>query len=288
MTVSMTGFAAKDFSSEKGTLMLELKSVNSRYLDLQFKLDEYCKSFEFGLREIIKGALHRGKVECKLQFLPDATQVQSAQLNDAVITTLDSLSKQVQAKLPQAVPLTVNEVLSWPGVMVQGQLDMAALEGEAAELVKATLLTLQSVREAEGEKLNIIIAEKLDAMQEIVNSVRPLMTELVKAHREKLTIKLKEAMNSLDDDRISQEMVLYAQRADVDEELSRITVHIDSVRKLLTQAGPVGKRLDFMMQEMNREANTLGSKSLSTATTKAAMDLKVLIEQMREQIQNIE
>lgn len=288
MTVSMTGFAAKDFSSEQGTLHLELKSVNSRYLDLQFKLDECCKAFEFGLREIIKGALHRGKVECKLQFLPNTTQAQSTKVNETVLATLSTLSQQVQTALPKAIPMSVNEVLSWPGVLEQGQLDMKQLENEAGELVGAALIALQAVREAEGQKLNAIIEEKLDAMQEIVEAVKPAMGDLVIAHREKLTLKLKEAMQSLDDERISQEMVLYAQRADVDEELSRLTVHIDAVRKLLMQSGPVGKRLDFMMQEMNREANTLGSKSLSIETTKAAMDLKVLIEQMREQIQNIE
>ncbi len=288
MTVSMTGFAAKDFSSEHGTLLLELKSVNSRYLDLQFKLDECCKAFEFGLREIIKGPLHRGKVECKLQFLSNTSQAQSTQVNETVLATLESLSQQVQTALPQALPLSVSEVLNWPGVLVQSKVDLTQLEVEAGELVKVTLLALQEVRQAEGEKLNTIIEVKLNAMRAIVDEVKPLMTDVVKAHREKLTLKLKEAMQSMDDDRISQEMVLYAQRADVDEELSRLTVHIDTVSKLLTQSGPVGKRLDFMMQEMNREANTLGSKSLSIETTKAAMDLKVLIEQMREQIQNIE
>lgn len=288
MTVSMTGFAAKDFSSEQGTLHLELKSVNSRYLDLQFKMDECCKAFEFGLREVIKSALHRGKVECKLQFLPNTSQAHSTQVNQDVLSSLEALSEQVQTALPKAAPLSVNEVLSWPGVLTQAQLDMAQLEAQACELVRTTLITLQSVREAEGEKLNVIIEEKLNAMEEIVETVKPMMKEVVKTHQEKLTLKLTEAMQSLDEERIAQEMVIYAQRADVDEELSRLTVHIDAVRKLLTQSGPVGKRLDFMMQEMNREANTLGSKSLAIETTKAAMDLKVFIEQMREQIQNIE
>lgn len=288
MTVSMTGFAAKDFSSNQGALYLELKSVNSRYLDLQFKLDECCKAFEFSLRERMKAALHRGKVECKLQFIPNASQAQSTQVNQDMLATLSALSQQVQAELPTAVPFSVNEVLSWPGVLEQGQLDMKQLESDAGELVQAALVTLQVVREAEGEKLNAIIEEKLNAMHDIVETVKPAMRGLVRAHQEKLTLKLKETLQTFDEERISQEMVLFAQRADVDEELSRLTVHIDAVRQLLTQSGPVGKRLDFMMQEMNREANTLGSKSLSIEATKAAMDLKVLIEQMREQIQNIE
>lgn len=288
MTVSMTGFAAKEFSSAQGILMLELKSVNSRYLDLQFKLDDCCRAFEFGLREIIKATLQRGKVECKLQFVPKGLEVQSVNVNQAVIATLNELSQQIQNAMPEVKPLSVNEVLNWPEVLVQSKLDIGALEADATKLVSETLVVLQEVRQAEGEKLGAIINEKLDAMQQIVEHIKPAMVGLVKAHQEKLTLKLKEAMQTLDDERVSQEMVLFAQRADVDEELSRLTVHIDAVRKLLTKPGPVGKRLDFMMQEMNREANTLGAKSLSIDSTKAAMDLKVLIEQMREQIQNIE
>ncbi len=288
MTVSMTGFAAKEFSSHQGILMLELKSVNSRYLDLQFKLDESCKAFEFGLREIIKAKLIRGKVECKLQFFPKGLEAQSVNVNQKVLKTLHELSSQIQAVMPEVKPLSVNEVLSWPEVLVQSKLDMSVIEADAAKLVSETLDALQAVRQTEGEKLNTIINEKLDGMRQIVEHIKPAMAGLVKAHQEKLTSKLKEAMQTQDEERIAQEMVLFAQRADVDEELSRLTVHIDAVRKLLTQTGPVGKRLDFMMQEMNREANTLGAKSLSIDSTKAAMDLKVLIEQMREQIQNIE
>lgn len=287
MTHSMTGFAAKDSQLAEGNLILELKSVNSRYLDLHFKLDDVVKSVEFQLRDQIKNKLKRGKVECVIQFVPSQQQAKPPVLNQTAITQLKTLAADVKEAFPDCQPLSTNEVLQWPNVIIKNELDIESLQHAALNLLDAGLDALNASRAAEGEKLNQIIIARLDEMETTVSAVRPKMAAAVKQHQEKLTLKLQEAMQTLNDDRIAQELAIYAQRIDVDEELSRLEAHIAEVRKILLQTGAIGKRLDFMMQEMNREANTLGSKSLSIDTTNAAMSLKVLIEQMREQVQNI-
>jgi uncharacterized protein (TIGR00255 family) len=288
MIFSMTGYAALEKETASGVLLLELRSVNHRYLELQLKLDESMRNFEPMLREMITARLGRGKVECRLNLAQRGVQGKEARLDSEVLQQLAQMSAMVQAQFPQSQPLTVADILRWPNVVLGQQLDQTALGDEVRAAVDAALQQMADSRQREGEKLKGIIEERLAEIEQHVAAVKPLLPAQVRAYEEKLTARLREAMNAFDEERLRQEVTLFAQRIDVDEELERLTAHVSEVRRILKAGGAAGKRLDFLMQELNREANTLGSKSVSTEISRVAMALKVLIEQMREQIQNIE
>ncbi|PKO24905.1 MAG: YicC family protein [Betaproteobacteria bacterium HGW-Betaproteobacteria-8] len=288
MIYSMTGFAALEKETAYGVLVLELRAVNHRYLELQLKLDESMRSFEPMLREMIASKLGRGKVECRLSLMQRSAQAKEAKLDNEVLQQLVQMSAIVQTHFPQSQPLTVADVLRWPNVMLGEQVDQAALAEAVREALAAALQQMTDSRQREGEKLKAYIEERLGEIEQRVAEVKPLLPAQVKLYQDKLTAKLQEAMKSFDEERLRQEVTLFAQRIDVDEELGRLTAHVSEVRRILKAGGAAGKRLDFLMQELNREANTLGSKSFSTEISQVAMALKVLIEQMREQIQNIE
>jgi uncharacterized protein (TIGR00255 family) len=288
MIFSMTGYAALEKETASGVLLLELRSVNHRYLELQLKLDENMRNFEPMLREMITARLGRGKVECRLNLAQRGVQGKEARLDSEVLQQLAQMSAIVQAQFPQSQPLTVADILRWPNVVLGQQADQAALGDEVRAAVNAALQQMADSRQREGEKLKGIIEERLAEIEQHVAVVKPLLPAQVRAYEEKLTARLREAMNAFDEERLRQEVTLFAQRIDVDEELERLTAHVSEVRRILKAGGAAGKRLDFLMQELNREANTLGSKSVSTEISRVAMALKVLIEQMREQIQNIE
>ena len=288
MTFSMTGYAALEQSVANATIILELRAVNSRYLDLHFKLDDNLKSVESQLRELITAQLSRGKVECKMSLMAHTQSQQAMQLNDALMQQLKDMQAQVKTHFPQIRELSVADILRWPGVVVNELPNTEAL----ADAIKATLQQglqdLTASRAREGEKLKAMILDRISQIEALVAKVKPLLPQLAKEYQAKLVAKLEETIKTVDQERIAQELVQFAQRIDVDEELSRLTAHISEVKRILGSDAPAGKRLDFLMQEMNREANTLGSKSVSVDTTQVSMELKVLIEQMREQIQNIE
>lgn len=288
MTLSMTGFAALEQPLETATLVLELRAVNSRYLDLHFKLDDALKNLEPAIRERIAANMSRGKVECKLSLMPIAQQEKSLQINEALLKELAALSQQIQTVFPQSAALSVNEILQWPNVIISQTIVVETVLKQALNLVEAGLADLNASRLREGEKLKGLILERVAQIETLVEKVKPLMATLAKEYQTKLEAKLHETIKTLDQERITQELVLFAQRVDVDEELTRLTAHVSEVKRILNHPAPAGKRLDFLMQELNREANTLGSKSVSVQTTQVSMELKVLIEQMREQIQNIE
>ncbi len=288
MTLSMTGFAALEQPLENATLLLELRAVNSRYLDLHFKLDDAIKNIEPAIRELIASKMSRGKVECKLSLIPVTTLEDSLEINETVLKQLATLSQKVHAEFAQSTPLSVHEILQWPNIIVRQTLASETMIKEALNLVESGLADLNASRLREGEKLKQIILDRVQQIEILVAKVKPLMPTLAKEYQAKLEAKLHETIKTFDQERITQELVLYAQRVDVDEELSRLTAHVSEVTRILNHTAPAGKRLDFLMQELNREANTLGSKSVSVQTTQVSMDLKVLIEQMREQIQNIE
>lgn len=288
MTFSMTGFAALEQPLEHATLLLELRAVNSRYLDLHFKLDESLRSMEPLIREHINAALSRGKIECKLNLIQRGTTHQPSQLDEQLMEQLALMQQTVQQYFPKSAALSIADVLRWPGVVLSNATNNETLLEEVKKLLSQGLLELNASRKREGEKLKTIILEKLLAIEALVARVKPLLPKLNKEYQEKLTLKLHESLKSIDQDRLAQELVLFAQRIDVDEELGRLTTHVSEVRRILNSDAPAGKRLDFLMQELNREANTLGSKSVSVETTQVSMELKVLIEQMREQVQNIE
>jgi len=288
MTLSMTGFAALEQPLETATLVLELRAVNSRYLDIHFKLDDAIKNLEPAIRERIAAKMSRGKIECKLSLIPIAQLQNSLEVNEALLKQLTTLSQQVQSAFPLSTPLSVHEILQWPNMMIRHTISTETILNEAISLVDRGLEDLNASRLREGEKLKALIVERVTQIEALVEKVKPFMATLAKDYQAKLEAKLLESIKTFDQERITQELVLFAQRVDVDEELTRLTAHVSEAKRILNHAAPAGKRLDFLMQELNREANTLGSKSVSVHTTQVSMELKVLIEQIREQIQNIE
>ena len=288
MIYSMTGFASLEREINNGVLVLELRSVNHRYLELHLKLDEYLRSFEPLVREMISAKLGRGKVECRMSFVRRSEATQSLNLDDAVLNQLLEVSKVLKTKFPESQPLSVSEILHWPGVVQNQELANDQFAQVVKDCLQQILQDMSDSRAREGAKMKALILERLAEIESLVAKVKPLLPQQVKEYQSRLTAKLQDALNSVDEERVRQELVLFAQRIDVDEELTRLTAHVAEVKRILDDNKLAGKRLDFLMQELNREANTLGSKSVSVETSQASMSLKVLIEQMREQIQNIE
>ena len=288
MIYSMTGFASLEREINNGVLVIELRSVNHRYLELHLKLDEYLRSFEPLVREMISAKLGRGKVECRMSFVRRSEATQSLNLDDAVLNQLLEVSKVLKTKFPESQPLSVSEILDWPGVVQNQELANDEFAQVVKDCLQQILQDMSDSRAREGAKMKALILERLAEIESLVAKVKPLLPQQVKEYQSRLTAKLQDALNSVDEERVRQELVLFAQRIDVDEELTRLTAHVAEVKRILDDNKLAGKRLDFLMQELNREANTLGSKSVSVETSQASMSLKVLIEQMREQIQNIE
>jgi len=287
MTRSMTAFARQEQQQPWGTLVWELRSVNHRYLELHFRLPESLRDIEGKLREQLRQRLSRGKVECTLRFMPEQS-AESMQVNEIRAREVIAALTQVTELLPQPQPISPMDVLHWPGVLQESTLDMAEVKARTLELFSQSLQDLIAGREREGTELAELIEQRLDAIEQITQDVRVLMPKILQGQRDNLKARLEELAAELDTARLEQEIVLLAQKADVDEETDRLQTHVQEVRRVLNQTGPIGRRLDFLMQELNREANTLSSKSIVAATTRSAVELKVLIEQMREQIQNIE
>lgn len=288
MIFSMTGYAALEQPIENATLLLELRAVNSRYLDLHFKVDENLRNLEPVIRELVSAQLSRGKIECKLNLIQRTQAHQATQLDEMVMQKLVDMQTKVRIHFPQSRELSVADILRWPGVVLIDATSYSTLVDDVKKLVLEGLQALNDSRAREGEKLKVIVLERLTQIEVLVEKVKPLLPALTKEYQSKLEAKLHESLKNLDQERIAQELVLFAQRIDVDEELTRLTTHVSEVKRILNSSAPAGKRLDFLMQELNREANTLGSKSVSVQTTQVSMELKVLIEQMREQIQNLE
>ncbi|MPS47388.1 YicC/YloC family endoribonuclease [Methylobacillus sp.] len=288
MIFSMTGYASLEQEVSHGVLVLELRSVNHRYLELQLKLDDNVRMFEPQVRELIGQRLKRGKVECRISLAQRDTEQRQVQLDDTVLQQLAQMMVSVQRHFPESRPLSVADILRWPGVVSGEGIDHEALSIAIRESLMKLVQQMTKARAREGAKLKAIIVDRLAEMETLVDRVRPLLPEQVNIYRERLYGKLQDALGSADDERIRQELTIFAQRIDVDEELSRLGAHIEEVKRILEAGSPAGKQLDFLMQELNREANTLASKSVSTEVSQAAMALKLLIEQMREQVQNIE
>jgi uncharacterized protein (TIGR00255 family) len=288
MIASMTGFAAATREVSSGQLAVELKSVNHRYLEFQCRMPDELRALEPVLREAVAASLTRGKVDCRLTFTPAAAAARSLSPDTQALEALRAAGRSVLDFFPDARVLSVSEVLHWPGVLASAQLAPDAMREDVAALATKAVAELSQTRTREGAKLDTVLRDRLEAMAALVSEAAPLMPAVMKAFQEKLSAKLAEAGASPSDERIQQEVVLYAARVDVDEELSRLAAHVAEFRRVLDKGGACGKRLDFLCQELNREANTLGSKSVSGDMTRISVQLKVLIEQMREQVQNIE
>lgn len=284
--LSMTGFAAAESRFSGGLLLIELRAVNHRYLELNVKIEDSLRQYEAHIREQLQNRLGRGKVECRISLKSDSAATNLA-LNPAMVAQISQTLGELQQHFPQAQPVNLVEVFKLPGVLQSEAVDAETLAQSVQSGLSQAIDELIAARQREGEKLKQVLLDRLQGVREQISIVKPLLPALVSQYQEKLTTKLREAMQA-DDDRVRQEIVLYAQRIDVDEELARLNSHITEMDRILSAGGAVGKKLDFLMQEMNREANTLGSKSVAIETTQVSMQLKVLIEQMREQIQNIE
>jgi uncharacterized protein (TIGR00255 family) len=288
MIYSMTGYAAVTKDVPRGSLNLELRSVNNRYLDIQFRLPDELRLLEASMRELLATRLNRGKVECRLSFFQLMGAEDPQQINAKLLQRLLELDRAVRGVLPDARGLEVADILRWPGILGADSLSAEDLCEPCMQLLHIALDEFAAARAREGEKLRAVLLERLGKMRSLTAEILPRIPALLVAFQEKVKSRLQEAMISLDDDRIRQELSLFTSKIDVDEELSRLQTHLDEVERVLFSGGAIGKRLDFLMQELNREANTIGSKSVDAEVSKISLELKVLIEQMREQVQNIE
>jgi uncharacterized protein (TIGR00255 family) len=282
----MTGYAAAAAGSARGTLGLELRSVNSRFLDLQFRIADELRAYEPALRELISARISRGKVDCRL-LLTETTGQTVSRLDAEALARLRALADTARKAFPEAAPLRVADILRWPGVLAETA-DDESLRAAVAVLCRRALDELVATRTREGEKLAAAVLERVHAMRARLEQIAPLMPQAIAAYQEKLGERLREALGSADDERVRAEIAVFATKVDVAEELERLRTHLGEVQRVLGAGGPVGKRLDFIAQELNREANTLAAKAASQAISDAALELKLLVEQVREQVQNIE
>ena len=299
----MTGYAVTTRETAHGTLTLELRSVNSRFLDLQFRINDDLRSFEPMLREAIMARIVRGKVECRLSFGRKAAGPGNA-VNTALLEQLAALQAQVQARFADATPLSVNELLRWPGMLEEAAASQETLQAEIGAAAAETLNAFVESRQREGAALETMLLARVADMEQIVARITPIVPQVITQFQHKATDRMRETLGlawqsaeagaqpqmSQQEaaERIRQEVTLYGIRIDIAEELTRLGAHLNETRHILKKGGQVGKRLDFMMQELNREANTVGSKAPAKELSDAAMALKLLIEQMREQVQNLE
>jgi uncharacterized protein (TIGR00255 family) len=288
MIRSMTAFARIGRSADWGEAQWELRSVNNRYLDVAPRMPEDVRSLDVAVRERVAVRLGRGKVDCVLRLTYATASDASFTLNMDLVRRISDASRQIDGVLHDAARVNSIEVLRWPGVIESDPPEMKAVGATVLEALDEALAELVATREREGEKIRAMLLARCDGIDEVVAQMRTLMPELVEGARSRLRARVAELVEQVDPERLEQEIVLVAQKADVAEELDRLDAHVTEVRRVLDGSKPVGRRLDFLMQELNREANTLGSKSIDTRSTRASVDLKVLIEQMREQVQNVE
>jgi len=288
MMLSMTAFSRQPLEGDWGSLTWEIRSVNHRYLESSVRLPEPFRSLESKVRDSLRKKLARGKVECQLRYQAAAPEQSELQLNEALIDRLLSANKEISVKLGGPTELNGIDILRWPGVIKDETADSTELESAALKLFEQALDELIANRQREGEAIKAMLEQRIDAIRKIVVAVRGKMPDILAAQRQTMIDKITDLKAELDATRIDQEVALLAQKADVAEELDRLDSHLEECARVIGTKGPKGRRLDFLMQELNREANTLSSKSLVADTTLSAVELKVLIEQMREQIQNIE
>lgn len=284
----MTGYAAASADSPRGRLSLELRSVNARFLDLQFRVAEELRALEPALRELVTARVSRGKVDCRLFLNETGLGATPRGLNAEALAQLKRLSEEAKRAFPDAGALRIGDVLRWPGVIAEQAADENAMRQVATEVTQRALDDLVGARTREGAKLAASVLERVAAMRSRLQEVAPLVPQSMAAYQQKIAERLREAIGSADDDRIRAEVALFAAKSDVDEELERLRAHLTEVERVLRRGGAAGKRLDFIAQELNREANTLAAKAASPPVADCALELKLLVEQVREQVQNIE
>lgn len=285
---SMTAYARGQFSDKNSSLEWELRSVNHRYLDVNFHLPSVLLSYQNELKEQIRSRLKRGKIEAKLSYESSSENSHQIIINEAQVKALLNTQQKIEALAEKPITLSMMDILNWKGVIETPKTDFSDIAKQAESLLEQTLDDLIATRLREGQQLSHFITLRCDEIETIVNSIHLRRKEVLSALREKVIKRIEGLDLSIDENRLEQELVIQAQRLDVTEEIDRLGAHIQEVKRVLQRKDAVGRRLDFLMQELNREVNTLGSKSNDSKTTQAVVDLKVLVEQMREQVQNIE
>ena len=287
MTTSMTGFASASCPINTVTIVADIKCVNHRYLDLHFKIPEELRQYEIQFRRTLANSLKRGKVECKISITPNHDSADQ-KVSPLVMRNLQELERSVTKHHPEANKLSVNDILKWPGAIQENSIEVETIVAAAKQALACAITELNVARNEEGDKLKKMIQQKTIHINQLIQDVKPLIPTIISSYETKLKDRIKHLDTEISDDRIAQEIVIHSTKVDVEEEIQRLEAHTSSLLKILESEEAQGKRLDFLMQELNREANTLGSKSTSIGTTNIAMELKIAIEQIREQVQNIE
>jgi uncharacterized protein (TIGR00255 family) len=288
MICSMTGFSTVTVETASGSLTLEIRSVNHRYLDVQMRIPDELRALEPALRDAITAQMARGKIECRISLTSRASANLPARLNRPLLLQLAQWSAEIRDVFPAARDLGIADILRWNGVLESDTLPVAELQERVMPSLQQALHEFNASRAREGEKLKAFLLQRVEQINQLRVEIAPRIPAAIRAYESKLKTRLLEALGNHDDERVRQEISLFASKVDVDEELSRLYAHLTEMERVLQKGGNAGKRLDFLMQELHREANTLGSKSVDAEVSRAAMEMKILIEQMREQIQNLE
>jgi uncharacterized protein (TIGR00255 family) len=288
MIRSMTGFARRERQGSFGTLVCELRTVNHRYLEISLRLPDELKALDNDVRQNIGSALRRGKVDANLYLKASAGAQRNLEIDPVLLDSVLARIEQVRGRMAASAPVSPLELLRWPGVVREAETDAAPVVAAALELLRESLRELNDTRAREGQRIHELIGSRCASMRASVVAVKTRLPEVSQRLRDRIVERISQLGVTPDSDRLEQELVMYAHKMDVDEELDRLSGHLDEVVSVLDSSEPSGRRLDFLMQELNREANTLSSKSQDVETTRAAVDMKVMIEQMREQVQNVE
>ncbi len=288
MIYSMTAFSRLQSQGEWGTLVCEIRSINHRYLEIGLHLPDMLRGLEMAVRDKIRKSVRRGKIDCAIRFQPALGNDDSVSVNTSLVKSLVKASQEIAGLINNPGPIASNDILRFPGVLESKEIEAAIIEKHLFSLLENTLADLLAARGREGEELKQLFLQRMDLLQKELTKVKKRLPQVLQEQRERLLKRLADAKVELDPGRLEQEMVMFAQRIDVAEEIDRTETHILEVKRILTEGGLIGRRLDFLLQELNREANTLGSKSVDSGITHAAVEMKVLIEQVREQVQNIE
>ncbi|WP_251358584.1 YicC/YloC family endoribonuclease [Kangiella sp. TOML190] len=288
MVKSMTAFARQQLAADWGTLTWEIKSVNQRFLEPNFRMPETFRHLEFELRNQLRKQLSRGKLECSLRIEYNNAAAANMKLDQDLAQQLLTMHQELQVLAQENQPPNLMQIMRWPNILQQEEADTDQMEADVRALFEKAIAQLIEVRGREGQDLARMIEERLGGIEQEVAKVAARMPEVMAWQKDKLQSRFAEAQLELDSERVEQEMLMLAQKLDVAEELDRLTTHVKECKRLVTKGGAIGRRLDFLMQEFNREANTLGSKSIHSDITASAVEMKVLIEQMREQVQNME
>ena len=288
MIHSMTAYGRVENSEGQNSISCEIRSVNHRYSEISIRLPEELRPLEQKIRDHISGKIKRGKIECNIRIEKHNAYDESLSINQDLLKNIIEAAKRINSDLSTSAPLDSLDLLRWPGVLEKSTLDVEEIGKLLFPLVNEAIDIVIDTRQREGEKIKKMLTDRCTKIKEIISNVKKQIPDILKNYRKKLTQRVQEISDELDNDRLEQELLFLSQKADIEEEIDRLNAHADEVVRVIDQKEPIGRRLDFLMQEMNRESNTLGSKSNHIYTTNASVELKVLIEQMREQIQNIE